>query len=84
MQLVLKVGVAVHRAAIRLNGFSVLSPGQIKRTVVSAVLKLLFGKNKKILTTSSECGTSNSDVSHTNISACVAKCSHSRVIHFFL
>lgn len=76
------MGVAVHRAAIRLNGFSVLSPDQIKGTVVSAVLKLLC--KKKLLTTSGECGTSKSDVRRTNMSACVAKCSHSRIIHFFL
>lgn len=31
------MGVAVYRAAIRVNGFSVLSPDQIKRMVVSAV-----------------------------------------------
>lgn len=39
---VLKVGVAFYRAAIRVNGFSVLSPDQIKRMVVSAVTELLF------------------------------------------
>lgn len=30
------MGVAVYRAAIRVNGFSVLSPDRLKRMVVSA------------------------------------------------